>query len=164
MADLIVGKNSFISLDESNDIMSSNFLSSSDERVWWDGLTDDDKAVVVLKAVNMLNNDKWFWLGQKIDTEQTLVFPRKLKNGDIIDIDFDFKIGLIKLIINQNQSQFNKYDELISKGVASFSDGGGMSLKFCDSVVNKKVNETSSDMIPDDIFKSYFIKYTHLSF
>lgn len=164
MAQLVVGENSFISLSEANDIMSDNYMSTSKELTWWNGLSDSDKSVVVLSATNKLNNETLMWIGQRVDDNQSLAFPRLDKrNGIEYDIDSTFKLGIMELVINDNKALFNEFDKLKVSGVTSFADGGGMSIKFSENSVNKNVVENSNIGIPNNIFRTYFIKYSYLS-
>lgn len=164
MAELVVGENSYISLDEANSLVENNYISFSDEYKFWSSLSDNDKAVMVLNATNLITDDTFLWKGVRADSEQNLVFPRKLENDDIIEFSDKMKIGLIELVMRMNATNFNKFGQLIKNGISSFSDGAGMSVKFVDNIVNKISGKNSVDRIPVDIFNKYFIEYTWLVF
>lgn len=163
MASVVVGVNSFISLEEANNIIGDNYISTSDTAVWWSGLSDSDKAVCLISATNIINSEQWFWIGKRVDENQSLVFPRlDVENNKEYDINDTFKLGIIKLMINNNETSLNDMYKLIKSGITSFSDGGGMSVKFGDDVVKKSSLKSSSDVIPDDIFRTYFIEYSNM--
>lgn len=164
MAQLVVGENSFISLSEANDIMSDNYMSTSKELTWWNGLSDNDKSVVVISATNKLNNETLMWIGQRVDDNQSLAFPRlDVRNGIEYDIDSTFKLGILKLVINDNETSTNEYAKLISAGVTSYK------IKDCSvsfdvgTLANKNLGGFNKVGIPNDIFRTYFIKYSYLS-
>lgn len=164
MAELVVGENSYISLDEANSLVENNYTSFSDEYKFWSSLSDNDKTVLVLNGTNLISDDTFLWKGVRADSEQNLVFPRKLENGDIIGFSDEMKIGLIELVMRMNAMNFNKFGQLLMHGISSFSDGAGMSIKFVDNIVNKISGKNSVDRIPVDIFNKYFIEYTWLVF
>lgn len=164
MAELVVGENSYISLDEANSLVENNYTSFSDEYKFWSSLSDNDKTVLVLNGTNLISDDTFLWKGVRVDSEQSLVFPRKLENGDIIGFSDKMKIGLIELVMRMNATNFSKFAKLIHNGISSFSDGAGMSVKFVDNIVNKISGKNSVDRIPVDIFNKYFIEYTWLVF
>ena len=120
--------------------------------------------MLVLNGTNLISDDTFLWKGVRVDSEQSLVFPRKLENGDIIGFSDKMKIGLIELVMRMNATNFSKFAKLIHNGISSFSDGAGMSVKFVDNIVNKISGKNSVDRIPVDIFNKYFIEYTWLVF
>lgn len=163
MASVVVGVNSFISLEEANNIIGDNYISTSDTAVWWSGLSDSDKAVCLISATNIINSEQWFWIGKRVDENQSLVFPRlDVENNKEYNINDTFKLGIIKLMIKNNEASLNDMYKLIKTGITSFSDGGGMSVKFGDDIVKKSSLKSSSDVIPDDIFRTYFIEYSNM--
>lgn len=163
MAQLVVGVNSFISLEEANNIIGDNYISTSDTAVWWSGLSDTDKAVCLISTTNIINSEQWFWIGKRVDENQSLVFPRlDVKNNKEYDINDTFKLGIIKLMINNNETSIDEYAKLISAGVTSYK------IKDCSvsfdvgTLANKKLGGFNKVGIPDDIFRTYFINYSHL--
>lgn len=163
MASVVVGVNSFISVAEANEIMSDNYMSMSDEMAWWNGLSESDKAVVLIAATNKLNNEQCRWIGQRVNDNQSLSFPRiNKRNGAVYDIDSIFKLGIVELAINDNKPSFSNFDMLTKSGVTSFSDGGGMSVKFSDNIVSRNTGENNNLRIPNELFKTYFMKYSLL--
>ena len=163
MSQLLVGENSFISLEEANSIIADNYMSTSNEATWWSGLSDSDKSVVIISATNKLNNEQCRWIGQRVNDNQSLSFPRiNKRNGAVYDIDSIFKLGIVELAINDNKPSFSNFDMLTKSGVTSFSDGGGMSVKFSDNIVSRNTGENNNLRIPNELFKTYFMKYSLL--
>lgn len=75
---LLVGENSFISLDEANEYISTHFVSDDEYRTKWEGLSDEDKEVWLIRSTQALNNLKY--MGRKKGV-QKLEFPRIINLG-----------------------------------------------------------------------------------
>lgn len=158
MAELIVGVNSYMTLEEVNSLVNGIYVSTDDCKVWWDGLNDSDKGVVVSRATSYINDDDQMgWIGERVDNSQNLSFPRVLNNNDTINFDTNMKMGLIELMMYLNSNKMSETASMISQGIDSFSDGGGMSVKFnanAKDVITSGFNSYSS------IMKRYFEKYS----
>lgn len=160
---LVVGLNSFISVEEADNIINSNYLSTSDKRKYWEDLAQDDKEVLLIRASDILNSEDWMWIGKKEEEIQTLVFPRIDCRNIKIDIDNKFKTGLIKIVMQSVSTDTNEYKKLLSNGISSFSDGGGLSVKFSDTAISNSLNSENIGL-SDNIFNNYFKHLTYLSF
>lgn len=162
MAELIVGQNSFICLDEANEIVNNNYTSFDNEYKFWTELSDDDKRVLLIRGTSLLNSERFVWKGQRVKIDQPLTFPRKLRNGRIIEFGSDMKIGLLELIIKKQIAKSNELDILKLSGVTSFSDGGGMSVRFDSTSDSKNGGDFIGSDIPLSVFNTYFKMYTML--
>ena len=163
MAELIVGENSFICLDEANEIVNNNYTSFDSEYKFWTELNDSDKQVLLMQGTNLLNSDRFIWIGQRVKIDQPLVFPRKLRSGRIVEFGLDMKIGLVELVIKRQIAKSSDLDILKLSGVTSFSDGGGMSVKFDSTSESKNCGNFIGSEIPLGVFNTYFKRYTMLT-
>lgn len=154
--ELKVGYNSYMTMDEVNEYINSNYASATPERKAWEALSDDDKAVTIIKSTRLVDRDSMLYKGRKVDRFQKMQFPRdeypvcpeEIKEGIIL-------IALRDLVYG-NTEEMN----MINKGIKSLSDGGGLSMSFntSDSIIGKKVNGISID-----IFNGYFAGYSLVS-
>lgn len=163
MAELILGENSFVSLDEANEIVNNNYTSFDSEYKFWTELNDSDKQVLLMQGTNLLNSDRFIWIGQRVKIDQPLVFPRKLRSGRIVEFGLDMKIGLVELVIKRQIAKSSDLDILKLSGVTSFSDGGGMSVKFDSTSESKNGGDFIGSEIPLGVFNTYFKRYTMLT-
>ena len=160
MNSLVVGKNSFIGLEEADEIIKNTYTSFDTEYKFWTELSDEDKTVLMIRGTRLLNSDRFLWKGQRVDKNQSLVFPRKLNNGRIIEFNSNMKVGLLELIIKLEISKTNDLSVLKSSGITSYSDGAGMSIKFDNSISSKSIDGFNGSGIPLNIFNTYFKLYT----
>ena len=163
MAELILGENSFVSLNEANEIVNSNYTSFDSEYKFWTELNDSDKQVLLMQGTNLLNSDRFIWIGQRVKIDQPLVFPRKLRSGRIVEFGLDMKIGLVELVIKRQIAKSSDLDILKLSGVTSFSDGGGMSVRFDNTSDSKNGGDFIGSDIPLSVFNTYFKRYTMLT-
>ena len=75
---LLVGENSFISLEDANEYITTHFTSDDEYRVKWESLSDSDKEVWLRRSTQALNNLKF--VGRKKGV-QKLEFPRVVNLG-----------------------------------------------------------------------------------
>lgn len=154
--ELKVGCNSYMTMDEVNEYINSTYASATPERKAWEALSDDDKAVAIIRSTRLVDRDSMLYKGRKVDRFQKMQFPRdaypvcpkEIKEGIIL-------IALRELVYSDTEEM-----NMINKGIKSFSDGGGLSMSFntSDSIIGKKVNGISID-----IFNGYFAGYSLVS-
>lgn len=162
MPELVVGVNSFVNLDEANEIVNSHYTSLDNEFKLWNELSDSDKSVLLIRGTRLLNTERFLWKGQRVLSDQPLTFPRKLNNGKVVEFDSAMKVGLLELVIKKQIAKANELDVLKLSGVTSFSDGGGMSVKFGGVTEVKNGENFIGSEIPLDVFNTYFKVYTML--
>lgn len=75
---LDINKESYVTLDEANEIASKNYTSTSDILVKWNALSDSDKEVLLRNSCTSIDCLKFD--GVKARANQSLAFPRKLSN------------------------------------------------------------------------------------
>lgn len=159
---LVVGTNSYMTIDEANDIIDS--LVSTDSLVsLWNNLSDKDKEAIIINVIEKYDNDKMEYIGVKKDKNQNLQFPRILENGDILECPYKIKKGLLLQglsDLNNSTSAFGVEQTLRANGIKQFADGSGASITFSDAsdtniyVVGSGLNKNLFDM--------YFSDYSNI--
>lgn len=161
--ELKVGCNSYMTMDEVNEYINSNYASATPERKAWEALNDDDKAVTIIKSTRLVDRDSMLYVGRKVDKFQKMQFPRdvpSLCGVHTLDCPDEIKEGIILIALRELVYSDTEEMNMINKGIKSFSDGGGLSMSFntSDSIIGKKVNGISID-----IFNGYFAGYSLVS-
>lgn len=161
--ELKVGCNSYMTMDEVNEYINSNYASATPERKAWEALNDDDKAVTIIKSTRLVDRDSMLYVGRKVDKFQKMQFPRdvpSLCGVHTLNCPDEIKEGIILIALRELVYSDTEEMNMINKGIKSFSDGGGLSMSFntSDSIIGKKVNGISID-----IFNGYFAGYSLVS-
>ena len=154
--ELVIGQNSYMTVAEADEIVTSNFISTSTERKLWNSLDETDKAVIIVSTTTKYDSDSMCYIGYKDDVNQRLQFPRVLNNGEIVECPDKIKIGLIMQALKNLQTDSSEEAELISKGVKSFADGSGAKIEF---------SETGKDSVCNlnkDIWNLYFRDFSEI--
>ncbi len=154
--ELKVGCNSYMTMDEVNEYINSTYASATPERKAWEALSDDDKAVTIIKSTRLVDRDSMLYKGRKVDRFQKMQFPR----DEYPVCPKEIKEGIILIALRELAYSDTEEMNMINKGIKSFSDGGGLSMSFntSDSIIGKKVNGISID-----IFNGYFAGYSLVS-
>lgn len=98
---LVVGTDAYFDVAEANDIVDNEFMSQSEEAVYWNSLTNEkDKEILIKKATTLLDN--LVYLGYKIDTDKKLNWPRNI-GGKTVEFPYDLKIAVLLQGINSNK-------------------------------------------------------------
>ena len=71
---LSVGTDSYVTLSEAEELVSSYFMSSDNTRIAWSLASEADKEVALRRSCNSINNLKF--VGRRKNTSQKLEFPR----------------------------------------------------------------------------------------
>lgn len=152
-----------MTMDEVNEYINSNYASATPERKAWEALSDDDKAVTIIKSTRLVDRDSMLYVGRKVDKFQKMQFPRdvpSLCGVHTLNCPDEIKEGIILIALRELVYSDTEEMNMINKGIKSFSDGGGLSMSFntSDSIIGKKVNGISID-----IFNGYFAGYSLVS-
>lgn len=161
MAELIVGTNSYMTLEEANELVSSSYLSSSKEREYWNSLSDDDKTILIINATDKVDIQQMCYIGIKRDSKQNMEWPRVI-HGKETECPWSIKKGLILQLLTDKMEEQTSEFKLKEMGVKSFADGGGGKIEFAnssDSVSNMSRNKLS---ISKNIWSSYFKEWSHI--
>lgn len=158
---LIVYENSYMTLEEANDIVSKSFLSSSKERQFWDGLTDSDKEILIINATDQVDVQQSAFRGNKVNSKQNMEWPRVI-NGNNTDTPYSIKKGILLNIIKQNLLSMTDEGKLIAMGVKSFADGGGAKIEFNTESTSSSEWITNKVGIFKNIWKTYFSDWSYI--
>lgn len=101
----------YVTLEEANSYISSSFLSSDEKRKAWEGLSDDDKKVLLRQSLYDIESLNFY--GKKTDPCQPYKFPRNGNNEVPDNVKFAQILGAILKLDTDST-----YD-LIEKGITS---------------------------------------------
>lgn len=113
--DLIVGENTYITIEECGTILSDYFGKNSQEAKAFAGLTEDDKKTAVYRS--FIDMQRLPYRGMKKDKNQTAMFPRVNKFG----CESDEKMVMLAQALNTTvfvpsttSSDSNSMDKILS--------------------------------------------------
>ena len=149
-----------MTLEEANDIVSSVFLSSSDEITYWNSLSDNDKKILISNITSEMEGYNMQWLGAKYDRTQHMEWPRIISR-QMVECPYMIKVGLIKQIMDNNKNSNSLLNTYKNNGIKSINDGGGASISF---MSNSEMNKDSKKVNGFNyyIFNSCFSKYSYV--
>lgn len=154
--ELIVGENTYMSLDEANEIINSRYRSNSNIKKIWTELNDEDKTITILSVTERFDNRYMFYKGDKLSKDQKLQFPRVINNMTF-ECPFSIKHGLLLQAIREIEDEQSEEIQLKNKGVKSFADGTGAKIDFETTTKNKNQLDMYSD-----IWNKYFSEWSLL--
>lgn len=73
---LTIGTDTYISLDDAQEYLSENYISTDEKLIAWNALSDTDKEILLRKALKTIEAQPY--AGFKACSTQTLEFPRAL--------------------------------------------------------------------------------------
>lgn len=73
---LTIGTDTYISLDDAQEYLSENYISTDEKLIAWNALSDTDKEILLRKALKIVDSQPY--TGFKVQTTQTLEFPRAI--------------------------------------------------------------------------------------
>ena len=133
--ELVIGQNSYMTVAEADEIVTSNFISTSTERKLWDSLNESDKTVIIISTTTKYDTDAMIYKGSKVSKDQKLQFPRTIHNK-IIECPNAIKIGLILQALNDLRADSSEEADLKLNGIKSFADGSGAKIEFSETSKN----------------------------
>lgn len=153
--EIVIGKNSYITVAEADEIVSSRFISTSKELKLWNGLNENDKAILIISTTEKYDNNSMLYKGTKKDSEQSLQFPRMINNKEV-ECPETIKVGLIMQCIKDLIEDNSEEESLKKSGVKSFSDGSGARIEFSDNNTRNILN------IDKEIWSRYFSSWSFI--
>lgn len=133
--ELVIGQNSYMTVAEADEIVTSNFISTSTERKLWNSLDENDKVVIISSTTNKYDTDAMIYKGSKVSRVQKLQFPRKIHNK-IVECPDTIKIGLILQALSDLRADSSEEADLRLQGIKSFADGSGAKIEFSETIKN----------------------------
>lgn len=153
---LVVGQNSYVTVAEADEIITSRFMSISNERKLWNSLSEEDKGILIVTTTEKYDNNSMLYKGIKKDVKQALQFPRII-NSKLVDCPETIKAGLIMQCIKDLIADSSEEESLKNIGVKSFADGSGARIEFSDKATSNSLN------IDNKIWKQYFSAWSMIS-
>lgn len=154
---IVVGTNSYISVQDADQLIAEYFTSSNPIRVFWDNISESsDKESIILSSTKKFDRDsmcyKWF----KQDINQPLQFPRVDVHKNVIECPEDIKLGLLLQGIKTNMmDKYNEYQELKAQGVKSYKIKDA-SVEFFDTFQTKDID---TSMLSNGMYKLVYDQY-----
>lgn len=154
---IVVGTNSYISVQDADQLIAEYFTSSNPIRVFWDNISESsDKESIILSSTKKFDRDsmsyKWF----KQDVNQPLQFPRVDVHKNVIECPEDIKLGLLLQGIKTNMmDKYNEYQELKAQGVKSYKIKDA-SVEFFDTFQTKDID---TSMLSNGMYKLVYDQY-----
>lgn len=148
-----IGKNSYMSIDEANDIVNSIYFDEDEEYIIWKALKDEDKEKLIIKTTRII--DKLLFLGNFVNL-YGMSWPRYI-NGRLVDCPDDVKIAIVVQSISDRIENKSKEANLIKKGVKSYSIKDA-SITFSD---NASIKSKVYGAINQEVYMNYLSKWTY---
>lgn len=158
---IIVGTNSYIDVQEANQLITDYFTTQNPIRVFWESLSNDsDKESLILNSTRKYDRDsmgyKWF----KKENNQPLQFPRVTAYKEEIQCPDDIKLGLLIQGIKENiLNKYAEYQELKAQGIKSYKIKDA-SVEWFDTFQTKDIDTTKqSNGMFTQVYNLYFKDY-----
>ena len=158
---LIVGENSYMTLEEANTLIASMYLSTSKEREFWDALNDENKSVLISNATYVVDNPEFLYKGIKAQTDQTMQWPRVI-NYKTVEAPDSIKRGLLLQMFSDFNTANSDEGKLIELGVKSFTDGGGAKIEFASASDSISSSLKNKNGINKKIWRTYFSEWSRI--
>lgn len=142
-------ENSYLSLEDANNIVSDIYLSNAPEVSYWNTLSNDDKQRLIVISTNKIN--KLPFIGTKVPGS-SLSWPRFILNS-VRECPDDVKCAVIKYGISSQMGANTKETKLKSMGVKTYSIKHA-SISFKDS-------SDSTFGISNSIYEEYLMKWVY---
>lgn len=121
---LIVGTNTYVTINEADKIVEDYFVSDDELRIAYDNLDDENKSVILYKSC--IDMQRIMYRGHKKDSAQELAFPRVTRAGHESDSSL-VKLAQVLNALSYMGSDTNqltgRVNELKRNGVRAFSLG-----------------------------------------
>lgn len=157
--ELIIGVNSYMTIEQADNLVHMMYKSNSDEVKYWDALSDHDKAVDIINNTELFENNTFCWHGRKADVHQNMMWPRVLCDGSVIDFPLIMMKGIIANIMFNAEKQWNESAKLMDDGVKDYKIKDA-SVSFFENSSNNKYNSLSNSDISKRVFITYFSEYS----
>lgn len=116
---LVIGENSYITVEEATTIINSYMLPSDPLRVAWTAASNSDKEILLLQSCLQL--ERLPYTGRKKDKTQSLSFPRQDGNMQPIKLAQAFQAAFLTDYGQQEEMSLRR--QLQNAGVKSYKIG-----------------------------------------
>lgn len=160
---LIVGENTYMTVEDADQLVSDFLVSTDPMRVYWESLSDEDKATIIYSNTQKYDNDNMMYKWFKKEAEQQLQFPRIDIKGKVIEVPTKIKLGLLMNGIKSAKlAKDSDYTELKEQGIKTYKIKDA-EVQFFDgnnSVTVEGIKDSSG--LYKEIFDNYFKEFTVL--
>lgn len=119
MSTIVVGSNSYLSLEEANKIINNEYFDTDDEYKIWSSLSEENKEKLLIKGTRVI--DTIPFRGIKVSGRvESLQFPREI-HGEVIDCPYEVKVGLLVQALKTYANNGKQELKLQELGVKSYS-------------------------------------------
>lgn len=151
--EFIVGKNTYMTVEEADEIVSDIYDEESEEYTLWNNSETDKKKRLILAGTRKLSSI--VWLGIKYPGFQSMQWPRLIQYR-YVDCPYDVKCAIIKQAIADTIYYSKNEASLVKSGVKSYQIKGA-SISFSDKA-NK--SDRLDNGIWEEIYTEYLINWT----
>lgn len=153
---MVVYEDTYMTLQEANEIVEKEYTSFDKEKTVWDSLSDNDKSVIIMRTTKNIDNDSFLYIGRKAEPSQKMEFPR-IYHGRYLDVPDDIKRGIILLATSELDKKMSDEGKLIEKGVKSYKIKDASVEFFSDA---KDYVNVGNIRMPKTIWDSCFSEYS----
>lgn len=151
---------SYLTVEQADVIVKQLYVSNDTSRIFWEGLSPDDKAVLLNNATNLIDNKRLLWKGRKYDVNQEHQFPRMIYRGiptkcTIVEIDDTFLQGVVELAIASWQYKNSEEFKMMQNGISVYRVKDA-SISFSGATKNNVLG------IPKCIWDTYFAQFSDI--
>jgi len=125
---MIVGTDSYITLEEANDYVEAFYTSNDPYRVAWNALNDSDKEIILRNGARAI--DSLVLLGRKVLVDQIMEFPRIIRkpfdyclDPTSYEVPTNVKYAQVEVALSSIDTKIQNRKDLINAGVTSFRIG-----------------------------------------
>ena len=150
---LIVGVNSYLDIDEADELLNNNIYSDSVYLNSWNKLSDRDRQVLLIQSTSILEG--CVYLGSIKNSGQSLKFPRYINGVDVGTPD-DIKLACILQGLKDIDIKNREEYKITENGIKSYTIKGA-SITLRDAGNFGRTNNN----IYNDIYSNYINKYAY---
>lgn len=111
----------YVSIDESDEYVSTHYTEDSDERTRWENLDEEDKRVLLLVSYESIN--RLPFPGRRTSPTQEGAFPRYPSSTVPQDVKYAQIENAVAMSDTSTHEDQKQYDRLWNLGVSSYSIG-----------------------------------------
>ena len=151
---LVVGENSYMTVDEANEIVEDNFFEDDTEYVTWKGLSENDKTKVIYNGTKLIETLPF--IGVQYPGYQNMKWPR-LISLRYVECPYDVKVAILNQGLKDKENYNKQETKLQELGVKTYSIKGA-SISFGDSLSG---GQKLSNGVYSTVFDTYLSKWVH---
>lgn len=157
--EFVVGKNTYISVDEADSIINEVYFEDEDEYKIWQALDEAGKQRLILRGTKLI--DRLPFLGIQYPGYQSMRWPRLIQY-QYVDCPHDVKIAIIKQALKEKIHHATEEHRLQDLGVKSYSiKGASISFGSSSGSGNGTTGVKLSNGVYSEIFNEYLVRWCY---